>query len=119
MRIMTFAGLVALGTVVTAGCLDDSITGSRPLTMAITVEPETASVNETVVAQYTATGTGIYGIVMDWGDGVVDSIQLSGTVVTAAGPVEHDYLVAGEYQVRGRVEAQNGNLTSSFPVVIN
>lgn len=119
MRIKIFVGLVALATVVTAGCLDDSITGSRPLTMAITVEPETASVNETVTARYTATGTGIYGIVMDWGDGVVDSIQLSGTVVNASGPIEHDYLVAGDYQVHGRVEAQNGNLTSSVPIVIN
>lgn len=119
MRIKIFVGLVTLGTLVAAGCLDDSITGTRPLTMAITVEPETASVNEMVTARYQATGTGIYGIIMDWGDGVVDSIQLSGTVVDAAGPIEHEYLVAGEYQVHGRVEAQNGNLTSTVPVVIN
>ncbi len=101
-----------------SACLDDSITGTRPLTMSLTVDP-TALVDSLVTAQYEATGTGLFGIIINWGDGVVDSTSLSGTVVTISGPAEHVYTATGTYLITGTVEGTNGSKSSETSIQIN
>lgn len=118
MRTKLYFGLVLAAGLAASGCLDDSITGTRPLTMAITVEPESAAVAEIVTARYSATGTGLLGVIVDWGDGVVDSVSLSGVAVSASGPVEHEYTTEGTYEIVGTAEAQNGVLSSQATVTI-
>ena len=118
MRAKLLLGLTLATGLLVAGCLDDSITGTRPLTMAITVEPESAAVAEIVTTRYSATGTGLIGIIVDWGDGVVDSVSLSGVAVSASGPVEHQYTAEGTYEIVGTAEAQNGVLSSEASVII-
>ena len=73
MRIKLWVGIMALGCVAVSACLDESITGTRPLTLTISVDPSTVVVDEVVTATYDATGTGLVGIIVNWGDGVVDS----------------------------------------------
>jgi hypothetical protein len=118
MRIKLCAGLAVCGWMAVIGCLDDSITGTRTLSIEITVDPTTAAVDEVVTAQYSVGGIGIFGVIVDWGDGVLDTISFAG-VVEAEGPVDHQYSAAGAYDIIGTVGAQNGVLSAQTSVVIN
>ncbi|MDA0329218.1 MAG: hypothetical protein O2958_09445 [Gemmatimonadetes bacterium] len=117
-RTRIFALLLVAGTGAVA-CLDDSITGTRPLSMAVTANPQIALVDEVVIVSYQATGTGLLGIIMNWGDGVVDSLTFNGLAVEASGNFEHAYPVAGSFDIVGTAEAQNGTVSDSTAVQIN
>ena len=117
-RTTFFAGLFALGTVA-AGCLDDSITGTRPITLSITAESETAVVGELVTVTYRATGTGLSSVTMDWGDGATDEITLGGLFVEADGTAKHAYSAAGSYDITGTANARNGTASSEVTVQIS
>jgi hypothetical protein len=118
MRIKIAGSLLAMACVVASACLDDSITGTRPLSLSVTVAPS-ANVNELVTAQYSATGTGLFNLIVDWGDGVVDSLPLSGIVVEISGPVEHTYAVTGSFDITGTVEARNGTISDQAAILVN
>lgn len=119
MRVRLFAGSFALVCLVMAACLDDSITGTRPLTITIDFDVDSALVNEVVTANYSATGSGMAGVIVNWGDGVVDTLPLSGTAVEVTGPADHTYVVAGTYDVEGTVRAQNGTLSAQTTITIS
>jgi len=119
MRVRLFAGFFALVCLVMSACLDDSITGTRPLTITIGFDVDTALVNEVVTANYSATGSGMAGVIVNWGDGVVDTLALSGTAVEVTGPAEHTYTVTGTYDVEGTVQAQNGTLSAQATITIS
>lgn len=102
-----------------AGCLDDSITGTRPLSMQVEVTPATAAVAEDVLATYATTGTGIFRVIVAWGDGLADTVEYSGTAVEASQSVVHQYAAPGTFLVIGAVTARNGVLSDSVSVVIN
>jgi hypothetical protein len=119
MRTKRFIGLTVACWAIASACLDDSITGTRPLTIDITVEPTTAAVDEVVTVRYVVTGTGLAGVIVDWGDGTVDSIPFIGSAVEAEGPVEHQYAAAGTYEILGTVEGVTGNLSDGTSVVVN
>ncbi|MBT8405502.1 MAG: hypothetical protein KJP18_16700 [Gemmatimonadetes bacterium] len=110
---------VVVGVTAGWGCLDDSITGERPLSIQLAVNPSAASVAETVTASFEATGSGIQGVILDWGDGVVDSLVLSGRVVEAASDLDHAYGVPGTFTVTAIVEDQSGSDSASRSVQIN
>ena len=111
--------MILAGITAAWGCLDDSITGERPLTIELSLSPTTASVAETVTASFSATGSGLQGVILDWGDGVVDSLALSGRVVEAASDLDHVYGTAGSFQVTATVEDQTGSDSASRTVEIN
>ena len=115
---MTLAGLLVVGAF-GAGCLDDSITGTRPVTLSIAAESETAAVGDPVTVSFSATGTGLISVTMDWGDGVIDTVSLGGQPVEAAGRVEHTYSDAGSYDITGTASAQNGAASSGITVQIS
>ena len=117
-RTTFFAGLLVVGTVA-AGCLDDSITGTRPVTLSIVVASETAAVGEQVTVAYSASGTGLISVIVDWGDGVIDTVSFGGLPVEAAGNVEHTYSDAGTYDITGTVSARNGTASSETTVHIS
>jgi hypothetical protein len=106
--LFTILGLSA-GLVV--GCLDDSITGSRPLTFQLTSDLTEAIVGQTITFNYETTGTAIQGIILEYGDGVVDTSFVGGSAVQASGYLEHAYDVIGTFVVEGRVETATGNLS--------
>ena len=112
-------GLLCAAVIGGWGCLDDSITGERPLTIQLVVNPSAASVAETVTASFEATGSGIQGVILDWGDGVVDSLVLSGRVIEAASDLDHAYGVTGTFTVTAIVEDQTGSDSASRSVQIN
>lgn len=119
MRIKLFIGFALVGWVAVSACLDDSITGTRQLTIDITVDPTTAAVDEVVTVRYVVSGTGLAGVIMDWGDGTVDSVPFVGSAVEAEGPVDHQYSTPGTYDIEGTVEGVDGALSDEASVVVN
>ena len=113
------AALVIAAVAIGAGCLDDSITGTRPLDVSVSVSPTSAAIGETVTARFNATGTGLQGVILDWGDGVLDSLVLSGVAVEAGQDVGHAYTIAGSYTISARAEDQTGARTATTSVQIN
>ena len=60
----------AVGLVgVTTGCLDDSVTGTRPLSLTLSADVTTATVGQTVTVSFEATGTGLAEVSIDFRDG--------------------------------------------------
>jgi hypothetical protein len=117
-RTTLFAGLLVVGGV-GAGCLDDSITGTRPVTIVIAPITPTAAVGELVTLSYSVTGTGLLSVDVDWGDGVTETVSLPGLAVEAAGRVAHAYSEADSYDITGTVQAQNGSASGEATVQIN
>ena len=116
--IKLLATLLLVGTVA-SGCLDDSITGTRAVTLTIVVDMQSAAVGESVTVSYNATGTGIASVVIDWGDGESTPIEFVNRPVEATGVVEHAYSAAGSYTITGTVNASNGVVTSEATVGIS
>lgn len=114
LRVVTTISLLLFG----AACLDDSITGVRPLTVELQVAPTVVSVSETVVATWAATGSGLQGVILDWGDGQLDSIPLGGLVVEAEQQIGHAYAVSGSFTVTARAEDQTGARTATARVEV-
>jgi len=118
-RLRTLTGLVLAVCASGTACLDDNLIGTRPLSMEVTVDPAVAEVDEVVTAHYSATGTDIGGVIIDWGDGDADTIPYFGGAVVIEAPVEHQYQEPGTYIVVGTVEAQNGELSAEATVTVN
>ena len=116
--IKLLATLLLVGTVA-SGCLDDSITGTRAVTLTIVVDMQSAAVGESVTVSYNATGTGIASVVVDWGDGESTPVEFQSRPVEATGVVEHAYSDAGSYTITGTVNASNGVVTSEATVGIS
>ena len=102
-----------------ASCLDDNITGTRPLTFSLTSDLTSAIVDQTITFNYVATGTRMVGVVVTYGDGVADSVFTPGNVVEASGEFTHVWAAAGSYVVAGRVETQLGIETDEITITIN
>ena len=119
MRATTFFAALLLLSAAASGCLDDSITGTRPVTLTISVAVQTAAVGETVTVAYAATGTRIAEVVVDWGDGESTTVEFVTLPVEASGFVEHAYSEAGSYDITGTVAAGNGVETSEVTVEIS
>ena len=104
--------VLAVVVLVAASCLDNSITGVRPLTLTLTAEPATTLVGDSITFRYTATGTDLLVIQMDYGDGETGSIpSLSSGAVNMSGYVAHAYSAAGTYVATGTAVDQTGSVT--------
>lgn len=103
----------------TTACLDDSITGTRPLTFSLSVNSSTAEVGDTLTFSYEATGTGIFGVILTWGDGAVDTIQAeSPNQVERREQVPYAYEMPGSFQVIGQVVTSVGTRGDTVQVEI-
>ena len=115
-RKTTFFALLAAMGLASSGCLDDSITGTRPLGVELTTTAAAVDTGETLTATVSAMGTGLQGLVLDWGDGVVDSLELTGLAVTVESDFDHDYAAAGAYAVIATAVDQTGSVSDSTTV---
>jgi PKD repeat protein len=115
--VTAFAVILLAGTA--AACLDESITGTRPLSFSFDPITGSPAVGDSVGFSYDATGTGIFGVILDFGDGAVDTVEnQSSSVVSMQGTINHAYTDAGTYEVTGRVEAPGGVRADTLEVVI-
>ena len=97
-------GLLLVFSVSALSCSDITFVGDGPGTFQLTVEgSHTAAVGDTLVFRYEATAPSLNGIIVDYGDGIVDSVGTFGAV-TATGLLPHAYSDSGTYIVRGRAE---------------
>lgn len=114
---------VSVTLVTLTACLDETITGQRPLSFNLSVDSTTIDAGGAVTFEYSATGTGILGIIIDYGDGVVDSTDIvaqarGGNVVEFSDNPQHVYEVAGVYRVVGRLEATSGSRSDEVEVTV-
>lgn len=101
-------------------CLDDSITGTRPLSFSLEADRATAEVGDSIVFTYDATGTSIFAVLLAYGDGTVDTLRTGSTnQVERRESVRHAYEIAGSYEVIGRVVTGIGQTADTVDVVIN
>lgn len=104
----------------TTACLDDSITGTRPLSFELEVDRSTAEVGDSVVFTYDATGTSIFAVILAYGDGVIDTLRTGSTnQVERRESVSYAYEIAGSFEVVGRVLTSIGETSDTVDVVIN
>ena len=105
--------------IVGSACLDDSITGTRTLTFSLSADPTSTTVGQTVTFRYEGTGTRIQGVVVDYGDGSVDSVFTPGTVVEVGGDFVHEYGASGTFQAVGRLETVQAFLSDTVTIQVN
>ena len=108
MKNATRAGLLAASATVLVACLDDSITGTRPLTFELSASTATAVVGQEITFDYEASGTALHWVVLDYGDGLADTIFGGNNVVETAGTLTHTYTLAGDFTVSGKAENYTG-----------
>jgi hypothetical protein len=115
--------LLALGLFVSvgiaAGCLDDSITGTRPLTFTLTANTTTAVAGDSITFTFDATGTSLFGVVLSYGDGMADTVLAqTPNIVEWTEEMRYAYTTEGSFRVVGRVESAAGNRADTVDVVI-
>lgn len=118
MKTRTRAGALLAAAVVLAACLDDDITGTRPLTFNLTASTAAAVVGQDITFDYQATGTALYWVVLDYGDGLADTIRAGNNVVEAAGTLTHAYEIAGDFVVAGKAENYTGIESQEIDIAI-
>ena len=116
-RIIVTLMAVALLGVITA-CLDDSITGTRPLSFDITADVTTATVGQDVTFSFAATGTGLRFVSIDFGDGVVDTTAYAGPI-EVGGQAVHAYSSTGVFVVLGEAFANAGVASEEISITVN
>jgi hypothetical protein len=93
-----FAALTACG---------DFSTTIRDTAVTLTPDKTTAARQQSFRIRYEAQGRSLNRLVIDYGDGVVDSLGLQGAV-TATGFKDHSYQNTGQYLVQGTLEELGG-----------
>lgn len=99
-------------------CIDQDITGSRPLAMTISADPATAAVGEDVTFEFVGEGTNVAAVIVAFGDGQADTLTYP-AVVEVADFTVHSYDAPGNYTAVGTVVAMNGRLSDEVMVTVN
>lgn len=110
--------LLLAAATATGACLDDSITGTRPLSIQIIASTTTPAVGAAVDFEFLAQGRGLSLVVLNYGDGGVDSVTFSGPV-EAGGDLVHTYTVAGMFTVVGEATGIEGITADSLTITVN
>jgi len=82
---------------------DWGATTVRPTALILTVNRTSAPPGQPFDFRYEAQGRSLAGLILDYGDGGLDSLGFSGAV-TATGTRTHSYSAPGTYIVTGRLE---------------
>jgi hypothetical protein len=111
-------GIAVAAVTVAWGCSDITSGGGGPLSLTVTADRQTAQVGQKLTFTYAATGQSISGITLEYGDGVVDSINSYGSQ-SSSGQRTHTYAEAGDYVVLGTVfDFVEGTGTASASVTV-
>ena len=115
--VTTFAAVLV--AVASAACLDNDITGTRPVSFSLSSALSTAPIGDSLTFTFTATGTSIFGVVLSYGDGVVDTlVTQSSSTVEWTQSVKRAYPVAGDFNVVGQLRTAAGNRADTVAVQI-
>ena len=109
--------LVAALVLSGAACSESSADIGEPLSITLTVDRNTGSAAvDTFTFEYDATGTELLGIVLDFGDGQVDSVAALGA--SRAGATRpHVYQTAGTFEAFARALEAFGSVLADTVVL--
>ena len=99
--------LILLASLTLLGACGDFSTTIRDTAVTLTSEPTSAAIRQTFRIRYEAQGRSLNRLIIDFGDGAVDSLGLQGAV-TATGFREHAYQTSGTYVVSYKPSAVSG-----------
>jgi hypothetical protein len=80
-------------------CSAVTVADSRPTAVDLTASPTAAPVNQAVHFSYTASGVALSGLLLEYGDGTADTVDLGGSQ-TASGTLPHSYTDGGTFTAR-------------------
>jgi hypothetical protein len=103
--------LLGLSVMALAACGDFSTT-IRPTALTLTPDRTSAQTGQDFEFRYDAQGRSLAGLIIDYGDGGLDSIGLQGAVTATGGRV-HAYETPGTYVVTGRLEEFLGGVVNA------
>ena len=113
MRVRKALG-VSAALVVLAACGGSSFL-EHVLTISISATTTNAAVGEEVDFTFAATGPFVIGIIVAFGDGVADSLEITQGVTSASGGFTHAFDTVGAFLVEGTVvDAREGRLTDTL-----
>jgi hypothetical protein len=98
---------IVLSAFVALNACGDFSTTIRDTAVTLTLDKTTAPRADSFRIRYEAQGRSLNRLVLDYGDGGVDSLGLSGAV-TATGFKYHRYQATGQYLVSGTLEELGG-----------
>lgn len=107
---------VAAALVSAGACLDLPVDEGRPTGIVLVANPATATVGETVIFTFEAQGTELFGVLVDYQDGVVDSVRAFGAQTMGA-DLEHAFTTAADHEVVATVFENSGRTVSDTVVV--
>ncbi len=102
----------------TSACLDD-VTGTRPLSIALSADNTTPAVGEDVTISWVATGTDLGRVIIEFGDLTADTTDYNLLPLEVGGQVTHAYTAAGSYTVRGTALALIGTISDELTITVN
>ena len=113
------SGALAFGAVL-AACAESSIdTFGGPLSVTVTAEPNPQTVGEDVTIRAAVQGTSLEGVILDYGDGQVDSFPAFGANTQTVTQFKA-YDAAGSYTVLATAEdPSQGTESAQVVVTIN
>ena len=117
MRPSVWTSLLAAVLVVSAACGSSTIL-EHVLSVRISATPPAATVGEDVSFSFDLTGPILVGVIVAYGDGVVDSVATNNSTA-ASGRLTHAFQAEGAYLVEAMVvDAREGSLADSVTVQI-
>jgi hypothetical protein len=110
---------LVLAAFVTLNACGDFSTTIRDTAVTLTSDKTTAPRTDSFRIRYEAQGRSLNRLVIDYGDGAVDSLGLQGAV-TATGFRFHRYQTSGQFIVSGTLEELGGvSVTSSVNLTVS
>lgn len=103
----------------TVSCVSDSLTGTPPLTFAISVDVRTVTAGQNVVFSYEAEGSGLSQIVIAFGDGDTYTKNLPPASVRSTGFTNHTYTSTGTFMVRAEATDFTGVAADELTITVN
>lgn len=98
--VLLLAAILMAGTL--GGCSDSVVEVGNELSLELT-GPASAPVSDSLEVSFEVEGRRLLGLVLEYGDGAVDSVSFSGSQ-SAGGYRSHKYTEPGTYLVTGKVQ---------------
>ena len=119
-RSVSKALVVPAALMLLASCLGGDTAGLvHDLTMSVSASTTTAGVGVDVDFSVEATGPLVVGIIVDYGDGIADSLETAAGVNSVMRRFTHAFLAEGNFLVEGIVvDARDGRLSDTLFVDI-
>lgn len=99
-----------------AACTDVTFEGGGPVAIQLTADRTSVPAGGSVTFTFDAKGTFLNGVIVNYGDGVEDSVPALGAQ-TATGSLTHAFELSGSYTVVGRAEDDATGIATAEVVI--